>query len=248
MNEENPGVVTLAPHPNGSDGREAQPSSAESSPTIAVVADSPPAVLEQPAVVLPKGPPVEVTSGAGVRSRRRRWLVPVAIGVAGLTVSGALGGLLLSTIGQRDAARHQLVVTQASLGSQLRAVQADLAGRQVTSSYERLVIRDSGRAVTDYETIVACKAYSDCRSAAQQLLEDLQAFQSDRSGAAVPAALQSADAALGDSISAGIAGQQEFITGIDDNNDSKATDGGKKVDQAMLSIGKAETALADALK
>lgn len=247
MNEQDPAVITLEPHPNGSDTPNAQLSSADRSPTTSMLAEAPPAVVEEPAIALPSGPPVEVKSSAERRAQRP-WLVPVGIGVVGLIVSGALAALLWSTIGQRDAARHQLAVSQASLGGQLHTAQVDLAGRKVAGGYATLVIRGGGRAVTDYETIVACKAYSDCRSAAQQLLEDLQAFQSDRAGATVPVALQSADAALRDSLSAGIAGQQEFITGLDDNNESKVTDGGKKVDQAMLSIGKAEMVLADGLK
>jgi hypothetical protein len=235
MNEES-GVVALELHPNGSDVDVSQASTVDS-PVAPAPPEAGPAVTEAP------GP----LAAAPVRAKRH-WRIPATIAVAGLVVSGSLGTLLWSTIGQRDSARHQLVVTTASLSGQLRTAQADIAARQLTGRYGALVVGDGGRVTTDYETIVGCKAYSDCRAAAQQMLEDLQAFQSDRNAATVPAALQSADAQLRDSLSAAIAAQQEFIAGLDDDDVNKAKDGAKKVDQAMLSTGKAETALADGLK
>lgn len=233
MNEES-GVVALELHPNGSEVDLSQASTVDS--------PAAPALPEAPAPAEPSP-----TAAPAIR-RTRHWRIPATIAVAGLIVSGSIGGLLWSTIGQRDSARHQLVVTRASLSGQLHTAQADVAARKLTGGYGALVVGDSGRVTTDYETIVACNAYSDCRAAAQQLLEDLQAFQSDRNAATVPAALQSADAQLRDSLSAAIAAQQEFIAGLDGDDANKVKDGGKKVDQAMLSIGKAETAVAAGLK
>jgi hypothetical protein len=72
----------------------------------------------------------------------------------------------------------------------------------------------------------------------------MQAFQSDRQSAAVPNALSSSDGQLGDSLSAGIAALQELINGMDNDNTAKIKDGFSKLDDAMLSMAKAEAALA----
>jgi hypothetical protein len=53
---------------------------------------------------------------------------------------------------------------------------------------------------------------------------------------------------LGDALSAAIAGAQEFITGIDNNDRAKVKAGGEKVDAAMLSMAKAESALGTAIR
>jgi len=111
-----------------------------------------------------------------------------------------------------------------------------------------LYIVDSGRVLTDYQMIVACNSYGECRTAAQQTLSDMQAFQSDRAAATVPRPLANADGMLRDGLSAAIAGLQELITGMDNDDVAKIKDGGHKVDAAMLSISKAETALGAGLK
>ena len=189
---------------------------------------------------------------APARVRRpRRWILPVAIGVAGLIASGSLGGLLISTSSQRDDARHQLAATRAMLATteqRLSAAQSDAEARKVTANYVSLYISDSAKVLTDYETIIACNAFSECRTAAQQVLEDLQAFQSQRAAANVPTALASSDGMLSDALSAAIAAAQEFITGLDTNSVSKLKDGGHKFDRAMLSLAKAETALSAGLQ
>ena len=86
------------------------------------------------------------------------------------------------------------------------------------------------------------------RTAAQQLLTDLQAFQAARNAATVPGTLSNSDGMLGDSISAGIAASQEFITGMDNNDATKITDGLTKLDAGMLAMAKAETALGAAIQ
>ena len=83
---------------------------------------------------------------------------------------------------------------------------------------------------------------------AQQLLSDLQAFQADRKSAKVPSDLAGADADLGDALSAAIAGDQEFIIGMDNGDVSKMKEGGARIDAAMLNIAKAQVALANHLK
>lgn len=200
---------------------------------------------EQPA------PPIPWMEAPAPVRPRRGWVLPVAIGVAGLIASGSLGGLLLSTSGQRDDARHQLTATRATLAStqqHLTAAQSDAAARKITADYVTFYVADSGKVFTDYGTLAACNSFSECRTAAQQALNDLQAFQSQRSAANVPTALASSDGMLSDALSAAIAAAQELITGMDSDNVSKIKDAGHKFDRAILSLGKAETALGAGLQ
>jgi hypothetical protein len=76
----------------------------------------------------------------------------------------------------------------------------------------------------------------------------MQSFQSDRASTTVPRALANSDSMLGDALSAAIAGAQEFITGVDNNDHPKIKAGGDKVDAAMLSMAKAESALGVAIR
>ena len=200
---------------------------------------------EQPAAPIP-------WMEAPVRVRRSRgWILPAAIGLAGLIASGSLGALLLSTAGQRDDARHQVTATRATLAStqqHLSAAQSEAAARKITADYVTFYVVDSGKVFTDYGTLLACNSFSECRTAAQQALNDLQAFQSQRSTASVPAALASSDGMLADALSAAIAASQELITGLDTDSVSKFKDAGHKFDRAILSLGKAETALGACLQ
>ena len=107
---------------------------------------------------------------------------------------------------------------------------------------------DAGKVSTDYGQVVACNSYSTCRTSAQQALQDMQAFQSDRRSASVPASLSASDSQLGDSLSAGIAALQELITGMDTDNVKKVDDGFNKLNDSMLSMAKAESALGAELK
>ena len=232
INPQIEGIVALRPEPNG----------AEAPVLEAVRVVTPAAAPEQDAALGPSEKPIRA-------HRRRGWVLPVAIGAAALIASGTLAGFLWSTIGQRDTARHQLAATQATLattGDQLSAAHADAATRKVTSDYVQLVALDSGRVVTDYATLQACNAYSQCRTAAQQTLSDLQAFQTQRAAATVPPALATADGELRDGLSAAIAALQELITGADNNDSSKVKDGFHKLDSAFITIGKAAAALGTA--
>jgi len=232
INTEIEEIVALRPEPNGADA----------SPREAVLVVTPPAAPQPDPDLGPAERPIR-THG------RRGWVLPVAIGAAALIASGTLGGFLWSTVGQRDTARHQLTVTQATLtttGAQLTAARADAATRKVTSDYVALVAVDTGRVVTDYQAIVACTSYSPCRTASQQLLTDLQAFQAQRAAANVPIALSNADGELRDGLSAAIAALGEFIVGEDTDDTSKLKDGGHKVDAALGAIGKAEAAIGTA--
>ena len=197
-------------------------------------------------VLAPEAPVTVTVATPEVKARRARpaWIASVAVGVVGLIASGTLGYLLYSTSQQRDAALHGLATTQAAL----KAAQSDAATRKVTADYVALYMSDSGKVEMDYQNIAQCTTYSECRTAAQQWLSDMQAFQSDRKSARVPSDLSSVDADLGDALSAGIAGDQEFILGMDNDDLAKIKEGGNKVEQAMLNIAKAQAALGSHLK
>jgi hypothetical protein len=229
INPEIEGIVALRPEPNGA-----------ADEVAVIIEPAPPSSqLESPVVLRPSEKPVRA-------HRRRGWLLPVAIGAAGLIASGPLGGFLWSTIGQRDTARHELATTQTTLTTtrgQLTAAHSEAATRKVTSDYVTFAAVESGRAMADYGTMVACNSYGECRTAAQQTLSDLQAFQIQRAAATMAPALSNADGQLRDGLSAAIAALQELITGADNNDLSKVKDGGHKLDAAFLAIGKAEAAL-----
>lgn len=196
-------------------------------------------------------PPRVVEAGAKARRPRPAWIVPACIGAIGLIVVGALGFELYTTIQQRDGLHTQLVSTRTTLAStqtQLTGAQADAAQKKVRADYVALYVADEGKVLTDYQSVVGCSGYSECRTSAQQFETDMQSFQSDRKSATVPAELQSQDGSVGDALSAAIAGDQELITGMDNNDESKVRDGGNKVDAAMLNLAKAEAALGTALK
>lgn len=202
--------------------------------------------VEIPPVQAPEAAVTVAVATPEVKAKRARpsWIASVAVGVVGLIASGTLGYLLYSTSQQRDAALHGLATTQAAL----KAAQSDAATRKLTADYVALYMSDSGKVEVDYQSIVQCSTYSECRTAAQQMLSDMQAFQSDRKAARVPSDLTGVDADLGDALSAAIAGDQEFILGMDNDDLAKIKDGGHKVEQAMLNIAKAQAALGSHLR
>ena len=212
----------------------------------AVVAPANGSPVEIAPVPAPEAPVTAAVAMPEVKAKPARpaWIASVAVGVVGLIASGTLGYLLYSSSQQRDAALHGLATTQAAL----KTAQSDAATRKVTADYVALYMSDSGKVEVDYQSIVACSTYSDCRTAAQQMLSDMQAFQSDRKSARVPSDLTSVDADLGDALSAAIAGDQEFILGMDNDDMAKIKEGGKKVDEAMLNIAKAQAALGSHLR
>jgi hypothetical protein len=233
---------------NGSFGIPPVGGDAEVGTTVGVAAPAP-LLAVQPtyeAPPPPQRPPWEAQVMAlppqapAARRGRPRWIVPAGIAVIGLIVAGTLGGFLYTTIGQRDSARHQLASTQATLTD----TEKQLSARQTTDAYMKLYVLNSGNVTTDYENVTACDSYVTCRTSSQDMLTDMKAFQAARSGAVVPAALANADTLLGDSLSAAMAADQELITGMDTNDDAKIKEGFKKLDAAMLSFAKAESAIA----
>lgn len=232
INPESDGIATLIPHPDGIE-------------SVALPAE--PAHVENPAQAPAHTSPEAARSGRA----RPRWAVLAAIAALGIIASGTLTGFLVTTIGQRDTARHQLAATQATLAGtkrDLSAAQAEATARKRTDDYVSLYVVNSGRVQTDYQTFNLCKSYSSCRTAAQQVLTDLQAFQSARSSANVPTALSNSDSQLGDSLSAAIAAVQQIIVGMDSDDTAKFKDGYQKLDAAMLSMAKAEAALGAEIK
>jgi hypothetical protein len=194
--------------------------------------------------------PVEAPVAKAARPRPA-WIVPAAIGAIGLIVAGALGFVLYTTIRQRDTLRTQLVSTKGTLvatQAQLTAAQQDAAEKKVTADYVAMYVVDNGRVQTDYQNTIVCTSYTQCRTAAQQLNTDLQAFQADRKSAKVPFALENQDSDLGTALSAAIAGIQEAIGGMDAGDATKLDDGYAKVNAAMLNAAKAESAMGTVLK
>lgn len=198
-----------------------------------------PAPVESWAVEVVAAPPAPATS-----RKRPAWIVPAAIAAVGIIASGTLGYFLYTTMQQRDGLHARLVSTQA----QLTAAQSDAASKKVTADYVAMYVADSGKVQTDYETMVLCNSYSTCRTAAQQYLSDVQVFQADRKAANVPSNLLSTDSSAGDALSAAIAGDQELIVGMDNDDLAKIKEGGAKVDAAMLNLAKASASLGSELK
>ena len=135
INPEYDGTVTLRPYPNGAEPEPAAAIVANQAPPATPAEFNPPAQAIQPAY-LPEPPlfeaPAPVMATARISSRPR-WVVPAAIGAVGIIASGSLGYFLWSTTGQRDAARHQLASTEATLTSTqatLTTAQSDAAARK----------------------------------------------------------------------------------------------------------------------
>ncbi len=251
-NPEVDGLVSLRPYSVGPEGPWSQPAPVLA-PAIQPEAVPPapyfPAAMSQP----------DVSQHAVVGTPRRRgWIGLVAVAVIGLIVAGTLGYFLYTTTGQRDAAlrygastKATLTTTETSLAStqsSLSTSQADLAARNAIAAYAAMYVTDSARVNIDYEKVVACASFGACRTAAQAAMNDLEAFQADRSAATVPPALANADAMLRNAISAAIAADQQLISGFDTFNASKVSAGFKKLNAAMLSMAKAEAVLGAALK
>jgi hypothetical protein len=204
-----------------------------------------------PAPVAEAVPAPAAAAPATAKRSRPGWILPTAIAAVGLIASGTLGYFFYTTLQQRDALHQQLVSTKATLAttqSDLTDAKTLAASRKVTADYVAMYVNDDGKVQTDYNGAVACNTYSSCRTVAQQLLTDMQQFQSDRKSATVPAALASTDSSLGDALSAGIAGDQEFIAGMDNNDDAKIKEGFNKVVAAMLNVGKAQAELGAEIK
>ena len=201
--------------------------------------------LEAPSSEEPAVPAVRV------RRAKPRWLSTALVGGVALIATGSLGYVSYSAAQQRNAAYDAFVGTRATLvatDNTLTLAQADAASKKVTANYAAVYVLDQGKVQLDYQNVQACNSYGACRTASQDLLNDLQKFQADRSRAIVPSSLSAADASLGDALSAAIAADQEFIDGMDTFSVNKVKDGLDKLDAAMLNLAKAQVALGNGLQ
>ena len=218
---------------------------APSEPQAAPAATQTASALEQ------VGPVEQVLVPARPKRDRPAWRASISVGAVAILAAGTLGYDAYSAAAQRDGLYKMLVTTTATLGStegQLASAQADARSKKVTADYVAMYLADSGRIQTDYQTLNSCNSFGSCRTASQQLLDDLQKFQSDRSAATVPGIVSAGDASLGDALSAAIAADREIISGMDSGNVNKFEDGFKKLNAAMLNVGKAEAALGAQVK
>jgi hypothetical protein len=197
-----------------------------------------PSAYELPAP--PQSPPWEAHVVAAPVRRQRGWIAPTVIALIGLIASGALGGFLVATIGQRDTARHQLASAQTTLA----ASEKRLAAGQATAAYVHLYAVNSGLITTEYQNLILCDAYVNCRAAAQNLMSDMSSFQTARTNAAVPPALADADSQVGAALIAGVAADKELTSAMDAADMTKIQEGLKKLDTAMLAFARAESAVA----
>jgi len=133
------------------------------------------ALPEAPAMVELPPPPVYAPAPT-VQRHRPRWLVPSAIAAVGLIASAMLGYLLYTTNTKLEVTRQTLAGTKVQLAN----LQADAARKKQVAGYESMYTLDAGRVQTDYQQVNACTTFSTCRTAAQQTLNDMQRFQSDR--------------------------------------------------------------------
>jgi RNA polymerase sigma-70 factor, ECF subfamily len=210
------------------------------------------ALLREDAVL--RMPPMPMVAGAAaIGGFLARTIFPIApMRLVGARANGhpAFAAYRRETTGNRFAMFALLVIT--SDGRQITSIDAfseqDLATRDATVAYARMYVTDSGRVRTDYQRLVACTSFGACRTAAQSTLIDLQTFQADRSGATVPSQIANSDAMLRDALSAAIAADQQLISGFDTFNVNQVTAGLKKLNAAMLSMGKAETVLGPELQ
>ena len=201
--------------------------------------------LEAPSSQEPAVPAVKV------RRAKPPWLSTALVGGVALIATGSLGYVSYSAGQQRNAAYDAFVGTRATLvatNNTLTLAQADAASKKVTANYAAVYVLDQGKVQLDYQNVQACNSYGACRTASQDLLNDLQKFQADRSRAIVPSSLSAADASLGDALSLAIAADQEFIDGMDTFSVNKVKDGLHKLDAAMLNLAKAQIALGNGLQ
>jgi hypothetical protein len=207
------------------------------------------------ALAMPEAQPTWVAPAPAMAperaTRNRGWVGLVGVGLLGLIVASTLGYFLYTTTGQRDAALRQVASTQSALTATqgtLSTTQDEVRSRKATAAYMSMYVSDSARTRVDYQKLAACNTFGGCRTAAQSALSDMQTFQSDRSAAAVPAALANSDGMIRDALSAAIAADEELISGMDNSSNSKFKDGWHKLIAAMLSMAKAETVLGSELK
>jgi hypothetical protein len=190
----------------------------------------------------PEAPPIPAVAAPAKRSRPS-WRGSLAVGVVALIASGSLGYLLYSTTQERNATQVALAGTQAQLKdsqTKLELANSDAATKLITAKYVALYTKDQGRVQIDYETFMRCNSFGACRTASQNLVNDIGQFQSDRKAANVPTELVGADRDLGDALSSAYAAAAQIVSAMDSASVSRFTAGIKKLDAAMLALGKVQ--------
>ena len=200
----------------------------------------------EPAVEPANGHAAVVATAPAGQKRRPAWVGSLAVGVVGLIASGTLGYVSYSTSQERNATQAALAATQgqlASTKSQLDAANSDAATRLITAKYVAMYTKDQGKVRWDYQNISRCNSFGSCRTASQNLMNDLAQFQADRKAANVPADLLGTDRDLGDALSSAYAAAAQVVSGMDNLNVKAIEAGFSKLQAAMLSLAKVETAL-----
>ena len=203
-------------------------------------AEYPPAPAYQPVYAPPVAEAPAVLHAQPVaRKPRPGWIAPAAVAAVGLIASGALGYLFYSTNTKLEATRHELTTAQLTLDG----ANKDLATEHSQAAYVAMYDQDFGRLSTDFGLVTECDSASSCKAAAQTMLSDTQAFQSDRASTKVPAAFASVDSTLGDGLSAEITALQELIAAINSANMARIQAGFTDVNDASISVFKTEAQL-----
>jgi hypothetical protein len=210
-------------------------------PAYVPAAEAPAYVPAFPAPVIVQPPAVPAYPAyAAPKKARPAWILPVAIAAVGLLASGALGYLFYSTNNKLEATRHDLTTTQLDLDGKNK----DLAAEHAQAAYVSMYDQDLGRLSTDFGVLIECDGTSSCKSAAQAMITDTQAFQSDRQAAKVPASLSSVDSQLGDGLTAEVTALQDLVSAINSNNMDRIQSGFVEVSDATISVFKTEAQLA----
>ncbi len=195
------------------------------------------------AVAQPEAP---TSAAATPRRVKPAWIGSLAVGVVALIASATLGFLTYSTAQERNATGAELAATRSDLkdtASKLQVANDEAATRLIVAKYVALYTHDQGKVHWDYQNFMRCHTFGACRTASQNLLNDLAHFQADRKGASVPADLVGADRDLGDALSSAYAATSQIVSAMDNLNISRFKAGISKLQAAMLSLGKVETAI-----
>ncbi len=241
--EPDPAVV-VEPRPDGVEPE--PPARVDTPPYVATLATAPapqyaPEYAPAYAAAPVHAPTFDPALLAPARKARKRpgWLVSATIALVGLIAGGSLGYLFYTTNQKLDATRHELFVTQQNLD----ATTKNLTEAQARSAYLKLYTADLGRISADWSNADGCDTFSTCRSTAQTLLDDTQAFQSDRQSVKVPAEYANADSALGDGLSAVIAAVRDLQTALTSRDSTSIQDAYQALNNAMLQVFKTQSEL-----
>ena len=191
----------------------------------------------------PEAAPIPAVAALPAKRSRPSWRGALAVGVIAIIASGSLGYLLYAATQERNATQVALAGTQEKLKdsqTKLEVASGDAATKLITAKYVALYTRDQGRVQMDYQSFTLCNTFGACRTASQNLVNDIGQFQADRKAANVPTELIGADRDLGDALSSAYAASAQIVSAMDSGNVSRFKAGIKKLDAAMLALGKVQ--------